>query len=279
MYTSALRAPKQGNSLRECEDAHRVRPAAAPDEWLAEPVCAAVADGASESLLAGEWADLLATSVADAARAGEDVLRDADRFATALVDAGRAWQEWLAEYVAAREADGRPIAWYEQPKLDRGPHSTVLAARFATATATGTGTGTGTGTAQRTSWDAAALGDSCLFHTRDDRLLRAFPVESSSGFDNSPGLVNAFNRDHALLARHVRTASGEAEQGDQFFLCTDALAAWFLREVERGERPWTALCDFTSPGDADGFQGWLEKVRAEGAMRNDDVTVVHVDLG
>ncbi|MEU4805815.1 protein phosphatase 2C domain-containing protein [Actinosynnema sp. NPDC023587] len=267
MYTSSLRAPKQGNSPRECEDAHLVLPRCEPDDWLTGPVCAAVADGASESLLAGEWATLLATSATGAAREDEDVLRDGERFAAALVDAGEAWREWLVGYVAAREADDRPIAWYEQPKLDRGPHSTVLAARFAG------------GPSATTRWDAAALGDSCLFHIRDDRLLRAFPVESSAAFDNSPGLVNAFERDLALLARHVRTASGEAEQGDQVFLCTDALAAWFLHETERGQRPWQVLGEFTPHGDLDGFSAWLERVRAEGAMRNDDVTVVHVDLG
>ncbi|MEV0677732.1 protein phosphatase 2C domain-containing protein [Actinosynnema sp. NPDC050436] len=267
MYTSSLGAPKQGNSVQECEDAHSVLPDRAADDWHTGPVVAAVADGASESLLAGEWAALLAASVVGAAHAGDEVLHDRDRFAAALVDAGRAWREWLVGYVAQREAGGRPIAWYEQPKLDRGPHSTVLAARFAT-TASGT-----------TPWAAAALGDSCLFHVRDERLLRAFPVEASAAFDNSPGLVNAFTEDRELFARHARTACGEAEQGDQFFLCTDAIAAWFLRATERGERPWRVLCEFTPHGDLDGFGAWLRKVRDEGEMRNDDVTVVHVDLG
>ncbi|WP_158839885.1 protein phosphatase 2C domain-containing protein [Saccharothrix deserti] len=267
MFTSSLRVPKQGNTLRECEDAARVLPASDPGTWLAEPVFAAVADGASESLLAGEWADLLAKTVIDAVRDDECVLQDVDRFATALISAGAAWGEWLADYVAEREANGRPIAWYEQPGLDRGPHATVLAARFET------------DSSQVTRWDVAALGDSCLFHTRDDRLLRAFPVESPEAFDNSPGLVNAFNRDHALLARHVRTVSGGAEQGDQFFLCTDALAEWFLRETARGGQPWHVLCEFTRSGDHDEFAAWLEKTRGEGLMRNDDVTVVHVDLG
>jgi hypothetical protein len=260
MVVSSLRVPKHGNSLPECEDAAHVLSA---DPGL---VFAAVADGASESLLAGEWADLLTRSVNDSALDDGYVVRDADRFASALVLAGEAWGEWLASYVARREADGRPIAWYEEPKLDRGPHATVVAARFATESS-------------GISWDAAALGDSCLFHVRDDRLLRAFPLESAEAFSNSPGLVNAFNRDQELLARHVRTVSGSAEQGDWFFLCTDALAAWFLGAVERGDRPWRELGEFTRSGDLDGFAEWLKGPRGEGLMRNDDVTVVHVDLG
>lgn len=252
MTAFTLRAPKRGNTERECEDAGRVTGA--------EVVLAAVADGASESLLAGQWADLLTASLLD--HAGEDaaVLRDRDRFAAALADAGRAWQAWLADYVAAREADGRPIAWYEQPKLDRGPHATVLAARFA---------------ADR--WDAAALGDSCLFHVRDERLECAFPLDHAEHFDNSPPLVNALNQDTDLLARHVRTASGRTRPGDAFFLCTDAVAEWFLREAARGGRPWRVLRGFAA--DHDGFAAWLDTVRREGLMRNDDVTVVHVDPG
>ncbi|WP_033442121.1 protein phosphatase 2C domain-containing protein [Saccharothrix sp. NRRL B-16314] len=266
MVVSSLRVPKHGNTLPECEDAAHVLPV---DPGL---VLAAVADGASESLLAGEWADLLARSVNDSVLDDECAVRDADRFASALVLAGEAWDGWLASYVARREADGRPIAWYEEPKLDRGPHATVLAARFATEASEASGS-------SGTSWDAAALGDSCLFHVRDDRLVRAFPLESADAFSNSPGLVNAFNRDRELLARHVRTASGRAEPGDRFFLCTDALAAWFLGAADRGDRPWRELGEFTRSGDLDGFSGWLEGPRAEGVMRNDDVTVVHVDLG
>ncbi|NUT97445.1 MAG: hypothetical protein HOY78_36025 [Saccharothrix sp.] len=250
MTASTLRAPKRGNTERECEDSGRVR-------HTGGSVVAAVADGASESLLAGEWADLLTASLLDATL---DVFRDADRFAVALVDAGRAWRPWLDDYVAEREADGRPIAWYEQPKLDRGPHATVLAARFADGR-----------------WDAAALGDSCLFQVRDNRLECAFPLTSPQEFDNSPPLVNAFTRDTALLARHVRTASGRTEPGDAFFLCTDAVAEWFLRETGRGGRPWRVLQGFAT--DHDGFAAWLDEVRGEGLMRNDDVTVVHLDPG
>ncbi|GAA0246651.1 protein phosphatase 2C domain-containing protein [Saccharothrix mutabilis subsp. mutabilis] len=252
MTAFTLRAPKRGNTERECEDAGRVTAAGA--------VLAAVADGASESLLAGEWADLLTASLLDHAGEDAEVLQGPDRFAAALAAAGRAWEAWLADYVAAREADGRPIAWYEQPKLDRGPHATVLAARFA---------------ADR--WHAAALGDSCLFQVRDDRLERAFPLDRPEDFDNTPPLVNAFNRDTGLLARHVRTASGRTRPGDAFFLCTDAVAEWFLRETGRGGRPWRVLRGFAA--DHDGFAAWLDRVRGEGLMRNDDVTVVHVDPG
>ncbi|MFE2756296.1 protein phosphatase 2C domain-containing protein [Actinosynnema sp. NPDC059335] len=262
MTTTSLRVPKRDHTPQECEDAALVVPAGP-----GTPLVAAVADGASESLLAGEWAGLLTRTVADLARDDDRVPQDPDRFASALARAGEAWREWLAGYVADREAAGRPLAWYEERKLDRGAHATVLVARF-DRDPSGT-----------TRWAAAAIGDSCLFHTRDDRLLRAFPLTSAEAFDNSPGLVNAFDRDRERLARHARTASGVAEPGDGVFLCTDALATWFLRVAERGDRPWDALGKFTRTGDLDGFAEWLATARAEGVVRDDDVTVVHVDLG
>ncbi|AXX31493.1 hypothetical protein KCV87_35125 [Actinosynnema pretiosum subsp. pretiosum] len=267
MFTTALRAPKLGSAEAECEDAHLVLPAEDPDTWRTEPVLVAVADGASESLLSGPWAALLTTGLLAHVAADPSALDAPEAFADALARAGLAWRPWLADYVARREAAGRPIAWYEQPGLDRGPHATALAARFAP-DADG-----------RTTWAAAALGDSCLFHTRGADLLHAFPLADAGAFDSSPGLVNALTTDTALLARHTRTASGAAEQGDQFFLCTDALAAWFLREAERGGAPWDLLAEHTRGGDPERFAAWLEAARAAGEVRNDDVTLVHVDLG
>ncbi|MEU5694459.1 hypothetical protein [Actinosynnema sp. NPDC020468] len=266
VYVSALRVPKRGSTLAECEDASSVFPDAGSDVWLTDPVSVALSDGASESLLAGEWASLLAESVVGALRDDGRALRDRRVFADVLVDAGKAWRGWVREYVANRRATGRPIMWYEQPKLDRGPYATLLAARFEPV-------------ADAIAWRAAALGDTCLFQTRGGRLLHAFPLESHREFTSSPGLVNGYNQDRALVARHVRTMSGRAEEGDQFFLCTDALAAWFLAETERGGQPWNALCDFTRSGAVDEFEAWLDDRRSAGSMANDDVTVVHVDLG
>ncbi len=43
-----------------------------------------------------------------------------------------------------------------------------------------------------------------------------------------------------------------------------------------GERPWAALRDLgTGPGS---FTGWVDQLRAEGTLKNDDVTVLRVDL-
>ncbi len=55
---------------------------------------------------------------------------------------------------------------------------------------------------------------------------------------------------------------------------TDAVAAWFLRSYERGDRPWAVLRELT---DAECFTRWLEEMRQSDEMRNDDVTIVWAD--
>jgi hypothetical protein len=73
---------------------------------------------------------------------------------------------------------------------------------------------------------------------------------------------------------HVRLANGSVAEGDDFFVCTDALAAWFLARAEEGSRPWETLRDLTEASFAD----WVSLVRRTGELRNDDVTLVHVDI-
>ncbi len=73
---------------------------------------------------------------------------------------------------------------------------------------------------------------------------------------------------------HVRLAQGTVAEGDDFFVCTDAMAAWFLARSEDGGRPWEALRDFTEIR----FTEWVSEARRTGGLHNDDVTLVHVDI-
>lgn len=267
IFVSILRVPKNGNTEDECEDTAAVLPTSRPGEWLDEPVWAAVSDGASESLLAGDWARLLARTTIELAQEDERILSTPNHFASALLKVSAQWDNWLTEYLADREARGRPVQWYEQPKLIQGAYATLLTACFSRSPED-----------NLTRWRAAAVGDSCLFHVRENELMYAFPMTSASGFDMVPKLVNSRNKDHALLASRAEMASGQYEPGDEFFMCSDALACWFLGETENGAFPWRMLKHFSYPCDAHEFETWTTTLRRDGQMRNDDVTLVHIDL-
>jgi len=63
----------------------------------------------------------------------------------------------------------------------------------------------------------------------------------------------------------LATAEGDLRLGDTLVMATDALAQWFLRRHEQGERPWASL-----PADAD-FAGFIAEQRAQRRLRNDDI--------
>jgi hypothetical protein len=60
---------------------------------------------------------------------------------------------------------------------------------------------------------------------------------------------------------------------------TDALAQWFLTEHEGGRHPWEALEEAQAASNpATGFATWVGELRARGALRNDDTTLLSITL-
>ncbi len=60
---------------------------------------------------------------------------------------------------------------------------------------------------------------------------------------------------------------------------TDAFAEWFLRTRERGGRPWDMVGEVLCADRPQvAFAGCVEGLRKGGALRNDDVTLVAIDV-
>jgi hypothetical protein len=199
----------------------------------------AVADGASESGFAGAWARLLARYY----------VRQPGAWARWLPAARR---RWLAE---VRVPD---LPWYAEAKIEEGAFATLLGVHFAD---------------DRASWQAEAVGDSCLFQVRQGRLRRAFPVRRSDDFTSCPSLVGSQNPDRRLARPGRSRLRGEWHEGDCLLLMTDALAHWFLKDAEADRRPWRELLEFRDEGR---FAEWVGRLRQVQALRNDDVTLVYI---
>jgi hypothetical protein len=244
-------APKAGNSEAEYEDAYRLAPASGESGRLR----VAVADGASESMLAGRWAGALAEAFASADGPAYD---DPAGFAATVAAAADGWPDLVAAYVAGRDDRGSPLRWYERPGLAKGAFATLLAVAV--------------DDGEEPGWRAAAIGDTCLFHVRDGALLSAFPVESAAEFGTAPPLLGTLGADPGLIAERVLLRSGALGPGDVLYACTDALAAWILARTEDGAPPWGVLDGL----DDAGFADWLDAERAAERMGNDDVTLVRV---
>ena len=265
-------AAKEGSSAAEYEDAWRILPGTAdevPGNWVA----VAVADGATESLLARRWAAMTADGFAVARTA----VCDADSFAETALALSARWPAVVESYTVERAAAGRPLRWYERPGLEKGAFATLLTLQMNAGDAPADdpeplaqpGIPRVIG-----DWRSAAIGDTCLFQIRAGRLQAAFPLDQNCSFNTSPALLGSCDADPEVIADHVRFAEGTVTEGDDFFVCTDAMAAWFLACVEDGGRPWETLRDLTEIG----FAEWVSEARRTGGLRNDDVTLVHMDI-
>ncbi|MFI0163454.1 hypothetical protein [Streptomyces sp. NPDC017095] len=272
VYVTHLVAPKQGSSEDECEDAVAVLPRRSHDDMLLEPVTAGVCDGATESALAKDWARLLSRAAAESALERPELLAGGSSFEEFASSVVAQWDPWLVRYTQARTAEGRPLKWYEHTKLAEGAYATLLTVRVDPAPCL-----QDEAAEPAWRWRAAALGDSCLFHLRDDRLVQAFPVEAAEEFGTTPDLFGSRNHDAALLACRTRFTEGRCGPGDRLLLMTDALAAWFLSARDQ-YGALRQLLEFTAPDDLDAFNAWLNGLRGGGHLRNDDVAVVRIDF-
>lgn len=227
--------PRRGSSPAEYEDACAANDATGRY---------AVADGASEGCFTDLWARLLAKDFVDRADcpAGD-------------------WPVSLSAAQAEWDADvrGREIAWHAEPWVQQGAYAAFLGISLTGETKTepldeqhaedAKGTDTNSRDVpegkvrpmESIRFSAVAVGDACLFHTRDRALLRAFPLERAEQFNNAPKLVGARMPLEQIHKKRCSWADGEGRRGDRLWAMTDALARWCLAEVEAGGNPWAEL--------------------------------------
>jgi hypothetical protein len=123
-----------------------------------------------------------------------------------------------------------------------------------------------------------ALGDACLFQIRDDTLITAFPIDDPAAFDTRPGLAPSRPVDPARIGAHVVALRTEWREGDRLLMASDALAQWFLAQTRVGGRPWRTLADLDTDADIGGFAALVNGCRANGSLKNDDTTLLRIDL-
>lgn len=248
IVTHAAWRPKDGHSEDEFEDAFAVTEPGLPFR-------AAIADGATESAFSGGWARALTAGFvrgrANAASRSE--LEDGSRGAGLRPVIQQARSRWKPE------PDAR---WYVAAKAAEGAHAAVLGLEI-----------------DHAGWRAEAVGDCCLFHVRDGRLLRSWPMTSADAFSNRPPLVSSRHTSiasgpAAAADLEIDAASGAWQPGDAFMLGTDAIAQWLLRQ-----EPFPAVGDAPKTKRLQAELDALVSRAASSGMRNDDATLVAVVIG
>jgi len=203
----------------------------------------AVADGASESSFARLWAELLVEAYAGGVLSAESIVADL-----------RPWQErWRVEVAV------RPLPWYAAEKVRSGAFAALA----------------GLTLSEDGTWRVLAVGDCCVVQVRDDAILRSFPLESAAAFDNHPLLISSNPERNGHLAIQNPAACGTWEPADSFLLMSDALAAYVLRCVLDEGRGVRETLGFLGKR---GFARWAEERRAARVLRNDDVSLLRVQI-
>jgi hypothetical protein len=246
--------PRRGNSPDEYEDAF------AADDASGRY---AVADGASEGCFTGLWARLLV----------EDFVAQADCDASP-------WPAALPAVQARWDADvrARNLDWDADLSVEQGASAAFLGVVLAVSPRPPAEEGQDA-RADCYRWQAVAVGDTCLLHTRDQVLLRAFPLERSDQFNSRPRLVGARMSLDGVRQRQRTWSDGCGQPGDRLWAMTDALAKWCLLEHEAGGDPWHALeALLDAPPSEDPFAAWIEGLRDAGRLLNDDVTLLAMRL-
>ena len=245
--TRVFHVPKHGNTEVEYEDA--VYPERALARQVGKFRCA-IADGASESAFAGLWAQLLVRSF------GKRKMR--------LEQLRRLWESSVKT---------KPMPWYLEKKIKNGAHAAFMGLSIRDRNGNGSGNGNGR------SWRSVAVGDSCIFHIRDDELLAVGPVEKSELFDNSPFLIATKGKELIRRgAENVSLMNGDWEPGDTFYLATDAMAQWLLSEVEAARPPWASLRDLCADDDTTLYGRLIDELRSTQGLHNDDTTLLQVEV-
>ena len=251
-----LRTPKNGNSEDEYEDAYQPT---MDGEYEAQTFFAAMADGASEGFLSGQWADILVWEYCS----DPSNKRDQARF---LDETTAKWKEFLGAYIKKREEENRPIQWYEEPGLENGAFSTLI----------GLSIFDGPHGDDKT-WSASAIGDTCLFQIRQTELICCFPMQNAESFNTWPALISSNPIHNSNLIEKSKSMGGSWEDSDRFFLMSDAISAWFLREHEINHQPSILMQQLLLKSNAE-FANWISDLRENNEIRNDDVTFMSLSV-
>lgn len=157
--------------------------------------------------------------------------------------------QWQAQWDRDVSEQIEDMPWYGAEKAADGAFATLL----------------GISIYEDNTWKAFSVGDCVLFHLSDDEVESAWPVDDPREFDHRPNLLPS--RDGPSVPEPDAT-EGEWEVGDAFILATDAAAQWLLRTDP------AAVLEF----DEDRFRLATDSARGTGGLRNDDSTIVLLEM-
>ncbi len=207
----------------------------------------AMSDGATQTSFSRKWAQLLAEGVA---KNSGGHLQQAVAFAQ---------QKWQTEINQIK------IPWHAEEKVRQGAFASLL--RFEIWL---------TKKSASPRWRAFAIGDSCLFQVRQGDLIMAYPLSQPEDFNNHPTILSSRPQKNLAIwqSSQIHPIQAGWQSEDEFFLMTDALALWALSQNSWDE-PGSFFKELIEErAEQEHFEQWIQVLREQGAIKNDDTTLV-----
>jgi hypothetical protein len=255
---TSLHLPKFSYSEKEYEDAFSKGNLL---DQVKDKCRFAVADGATESSYAREWAKLLVQSY------GKKSFSNMLDFQVQVGQIGKRFQKKILS---------KSLSWFAEEKARMGAFSTFLGLELNYPIDSSNDAG---------KWSAISVGDSCLFQIRNDSLFFKFPMNDSSEFSNTPDLLSSISiKNKKIWENGLQVNEGYWQIGDYFIMATDAFAVWFLRACEQDYKPWQEIIShfYNLKRPKKQFKKWVEEKRYSDTalfkLKNDDTTCLIIKV-
>lgn len=231
----AFREPKDGYENNDCEDAVG---------YDCNLRAFSVSDGASASARSSEWSVSLVQAFLE------------PEFTNRL-DPFSCWELARNKFESLPDsAETATTDWWASEVSRRGAFATFLGVTISEET---------TGYV----WKSIAIGDTCVFHLRNGKLLASSPLKDPSEFGSAPNLVSS-----SSIPTGAVQASGVCEIGDTLLGISDALAAWALKRSKSSDDTWNFICRLQQ----EPFRSFLRAARASGELEDDDVSLIRCQI-
>jgi hypothetical protein len=254
LSAQAFWLPKAGHRHEEYEDAFAPRRLSKGEvAYKGKSFACAIADGATEASFSAYWAQLLTMAYAHRRLQPERLEHD-------LSSLQEQWRRWVS---------CRPLPWYAEEKVKMGAFASLLGLSLSIHIAE---------TRQVGKFSVIAVGDSCIFQVRSNSVIFHFPLQASEQFNNRPVLLSSLARHNTPALQAACLHEGEWRSEDRFLLMTDALACWFLHAWEQGDPSWQKLLDLGICDGEASFADWITHLRDRGSLKNDDVTLLRIEM-
>lgn len=246
---------KAGNATSENEDAIFPAEKFGCVNGKSERASFAVADGATQTSFSGMWANCLV-------RHCTQVKLSEFSFYEAIKKAGNEWQASL---------QGLELPWHAMEKVRQGAFSALawLEIQYDPLHPS---------TAY--SWRALAVGDCCLFIAHNHNIYLSLPLQHPSEFNNSPVLIPSKSEKMDSIKGKIHLARGSLKKGDQLILASDAMASWIMRKPITDQVQYQNMIRVIKSAEkGPHFSDWVNSLRKMGEIRNDDTSVIYIELG